>query len=89
MEDLTPLSQRMDSGSNVQEIDPTVLIRSGCKKRSIRILLHPLDRRFCRCNKRNKKTEQEIAGIPNATVPPQTSLGADSTSVQEYADAIR
>jgi hypothetical protein len=61
--------------------DRSTLIRSGRKKRR-RILLYPLDHRFCRCSKRNKKTEQKTAGIPDALVPPQTSLATDSTSVQ-------
>jgi hypothetical protein len=81
MEDLIHSAEQMDLDSDVQEIDPPVLIRSGRKKRR-RILLYPLDHRFCRCSKRNKKTEQKTAGIPDALVPPQTSLATDSTSVQ-------
>jgi hypothetical protein len=46
-----------DSDSDVQEIDPPVLPRSTQKRRRRIIHRESIDRRFCRCTPRKKKTD--------------------------------
>jgi hypothetical protein len=49
----------MDLDDEVQEIDPPVIMRFGCKKYRQRILQEEIDIRFYRCSKRiNKDVEK-------------------------------
>jgi hypothetical protein len=45
----------MESDDEVQEINPPVIIRSGCKKYCRRILQEEIDVHFCRCSRRINK----------------------------------
>jgi hypothetical protein len=47
------------SDSDVQEIDPPVVLRSTRKRRRRKILRESIDCRFCRCSLRNKKRNED------------------------------
>jgi hypothetical protein len=61
-----------DSDSDVQEIDPPVLLRSMRKRHRRRILRESIDRRFCRCSPRNKKRNEEDNTAASSLHPIQT-----------------
>jgi hypothetical protein len=45
----------MNSDDEVQEIDPPLMIQSGCKKYQQRLLKEEIDIHFCHCSNRNNK----------------------------------
>jgi hypothetical protein len=50
----------MNSDDEVQEIDPTVIVRSGCKKYHRRILIDELDVRCCHRSRQINKDVEEL-----------------------------
>jgi hypothetical protein len=47
-------AEQMNSNDEVQEIEPPVIIHSGCNKYCRKILKEELDIRFCHRSERNK-----------------------------------
>jgi hypothetical protein len=79
----------VESDPEVQEIDPPILARSGRKKYHRRILIYPINKRFCCHSKRNKNNDQETTDGPDVITPTQTSINPDSISVAEFTGATR
>jgi hypothetical protein len=77
---------KASSNSDVQEIKPPICVRSTHKKCRRRLLREPLDRCFCRCSPRNKKSDEdatnnsEFTPLQDTTVHQNHNLVKDSNS---------
>jgi hypothetical protein len=77
------------SGSDVQEIEPPIFVRSTHKKHHRRLLREPINRRFCRCSPRNKNSNED-ATINSEFAPLQdTIVHQDQNLVKDSAGPVR
>jgi hypothetical protein len=79
------MSVEIESDDEVQEIDPPVIIRSGCKKYWKRILKEELDAHFYRRSTRhsnNVESYQDQHGMETTNISEETSNNANLDSFE-------
>jgi hypothetical protein len=88
-ENFTHGSHEANSDSEVQEIEPLVLVRSTRKKRHRRLLWEHIDRRFCHSSQRNKKGNEDSTNTSDSTLLQDTTIQPDQNLVKDSETPIR